>query len=702
VHWFTTTFSITANDRVLLVSSPSFDLTQKNIFSTLMSGGELHLLAGREHDPDKIARRISEQSITLVNCTPSAFYPVVERDEIVRSGMLSSLRVLFLGGESISIQRLRPWLENDACDCEIVNTYGPTECTDISASYRMNRQNLNAYSFVPIGRPIFNVQLVVVDDKSCVCPPGVAGELCVAGVGVGAGYINDHELTATKFLSNPFPELVGDRIYRTGDRVRILSDGNIEYLERMDHQVKLRGFRIELGEIEAALVQHPTVREAVVVADEDPSGDKRLVAYFVSSLEPVPTASEIRGFLQQKLPDFMIPSTFIPVASIPLTPSGKVNRRALPAPDHARPEWEKSFVAPRDSLELQLTKVWEKVLEAKPIGVRDNFFSIGGHSLLAIRLIAQIKKKVGKDLPLSALFQAPTVEELANLLRQKRDSECWSSLLALQPNGSKLPFFCVQGTADLARHMGPDQPVYALQPPALDGRESSCKVEELAIDFIKEIRALQPHGPYFLGGFSFGGKVAFEMAHQLRNQGQDVRLLALLDPGVTGNGRMSSPISSILRSSFRTITRFCAGFHRHLHRLALLRPRQKLTYLWRGVRWRVEAKIQKIETAIKKIVCSFYLAIGRRLPPGLRVFYFVQVSRRALQEYVPQVYPGRVIVFPTEEMTKDARSQWERLAGGGVEFHVVPGSHSNVLTETNVRLWAKKLRTCLDAAQAGE
>ena len=702
LHWFTTEFSITAQDRVLLVTSPSFDLTQKNIFSTLITGGELHILPGKQYDPETITQLIAERNITLMNCTPSAFYPLVEQRENAKLATLNSLRNVFLGGEPISIPRLRPWLESDRCKCTIVNTYGPTECTDICASYTLTRENIDSHSFVPIGRPIDNVQLVVLDDHLRPCAPGVAGELYIAGCGLGAGYVNDPALTASKFIPNPFPELSGNKIYRTGDRVRLLSDGNLEFLERIDQQIKLRGFRVDLGEIETVLAQHPTVQESVVVARDEAFGDRRLVAYIVSAQHQESPTHELRAFLQQKLPDYMIPADFIALKEIPLTAHGKLDRRALPGPEQKTRKLGNSRVAPRDDLELQLTKIWEKHLAVNPIGVQDNFFHLGGNSLMAVSLIDQIEKTLNRHLSLAVFFQAPTIEELANVIRQNRISESSSALMPIQRNSGKRPFFCVQGSADLARNLGTDQPFYVLRPAALEGQYMSSKVEDIAAEFVREIREIQRDGPYLLGGFSFGGKVAFEMAQQLNQQGQEVRLLALFDPSLTANRETSSALGSIPPISRETELRLRDALRSHWHKLADLSLNRKALYLWNGVKWRIEGHLSNIITLYKKIECHLYLITGHRLPPRLRIFYFVRVSGHALQRYIPKIYPGRVIVFPTEAMASDARSEWEKLSGGGVELHVVPGNHSNVLKEPSVRIWAEHLRNYLDNAQVTE
>jgi acyl carrier protein len=403
---------------------------------------------------------------------------------------------------------------------------------------------------------------------------GVQGELHIGGVGLAQGYLNRPELTAEKFIPNPFSSEPGARLYKTGDLARYLPDGNIEFIGRIDHQLKIRGFRIELEEIEAALSQHPNVRQSVVIAREDVPGDKRLVAYIITCQKQAPTLSELRRFLKQKLPEYMVPSAFVMIETLPLNTNGKVDRRALPAPQQERPALERPFVAPQDTLELQLTKIWEQVLSIQPIGVKDNFFELGGNSLLAVRLFAQIEQIFSKKLPLATFFQAPTVEQLACILRDEEWSAPWQSLVAIQPKGSKPPFFCMhprQGNVfcyyKMVHYLGEDQPFYGLQARGLDGKQTPyTRIEDMAADYIEEIQTIQPFGAYFLGGYSFGGLVAYEMARQLHAQGQKVAMLTLFDTYNTpGEWFKSLP--------------FHARVSRHLSKLLRLELKDKLTYV---------------------------------------------------------------------------------------------------------------------------
>jgi thioesterase domain-containing protein/acyl carrier protein len=359
-------------------------------------------------------------------------------------------------------------------------------------------------------------------------------------VGLAHGYLGRPELTAERFVPDPFgPE--GSRLYRTGDKVRWLPHGELEYLGRLDFQVKVRGFRIELGEVESALLRHPDVHEAVVLAREDVPGDKRLVAYVVAREGRSLEASTLRGFAQRQLPEYMVPAAIVPLESLPLSPNGKLDRRALPAPQRAASGT--TYVAPRDSLELELARIFEDVLGVHPVGIHSSFFELGGHSLLAVRLMALLRERTGRSLPLSALFQAPTVEQLA--AQARRQQVPWSPLVPIQPSGSRTPFFCVHPVggnvlayAELARQLGPDQPFYGLQAQGLEGTEPPLQsIREMAAFYVEAIRTAQPQGPYRLGGWSLGAVIAFEMARLLQERGESVELLALIEPSPTSYAR---------------------------------------------------------------------------------------------------------------------------------------------------------------------
>ncbi|MFD2168454.1 amino acid adenylation domain-containing protein [Tumebacillus lipolyticus] len=405
VHWYKTEFEIGREDRVLLIAPSSFDLSQKNLFAPLIGGGRLVLFTPGLYDYDKMADTIERERVTLVNCAPSAFYPLLDLD----LEKLRSLRQVHLGGETINLAKMKRWMKSASCSAELINTYGPTECTDIVSFYRVQPKDVEEAVSVPIGKPVYNAKLYVLDQGLNVLPQGAIGELCIGGIGLARGYYAAEDLTAAKFVQTP--HLPEQMVYKTGDLVRYLPDGNIDYLGRIDHQVKIRGIRIEVGEIQAVLLEHDQVAEALVMAQEDDAGNKRLVAYVTG--EAGLDQLELRSHVKKKLPEFMVPSAFVVLEKFPLTPNGKVDRKALPVPEGALDRTAVPYVAPTTLTEEKLVAVWEEILQVDRVGIHDNFFDLGGHSLLATQVISRVRNQFEVTLPVTQVFEVPTVAELA-------------------------------------------------------------------------------------------------------------------------------------------------------------------------------------------------------------------------------------------------------------------------------------------------
>jgi amino acid adenylation domain-containing protein len=413
VQWFVREFEISAQDRALVVSALGFDLTQKNLFAPLLRGGSVHLCPTGAYDVSLQRELIERHGITLLNCTPSAFYPLIETPVEASRRELGSLRHVILGGEPISISRLRPWLNSAACHAEVANTYGPTECSDICGFHRLNRRTLDDYPFVPLGRPIDQVQLAIVDEELRPCPPGTSGELIVGGIGVGAGYVNDPELTARKFVSNHLPGLSGPVVYRTGDQARELPDGVIEFLGRLDHQVKIRGYRIELHEIEAVLGAAPDVLEAIVVVRPSPlpGGEPRLAAYLTTRSGRPPDLAALKARALEFLPAYMVPAALEWLPALPLSPNGKVDRRALS--ERSAPAGAAAPTTTGDEVEVRIREIWRDVLGGVEAGRDDNFFDLGGSSIHVARVHVALQQLLGREIPITDLFAHPTLRTLA-------------------------------------------------------------------------------------------------------------------------------------------------------------------------------------------------------------------------------------------------------------------------------------------------
>ncbi len=415
-------FGIEAGSRVLQFASLSFDASVAEIFDVLVRGATL-CQASRDTlaSVTDLVRLMREQAITAVTLPPSLLALLPADD-------LPALRTVISAGESCPVEIAIRW----SAGRRFINAYGPTEAT-VGPCWYLVEDADQLGTTVPIGRPIANVQLYVLDEQLQPVPVGVPGELYIGGVCLARGYLNQPELTAERFISHPFSTEPGARLYKTGDLTRYRPDGNLDFLGRTDNQVKIRGFRIELGEIEAALTQHPAVREAAVLAREDEPGQKRLVAYVVSTRDPAPSVSELKGFLKEKLPDYMVPSAFVAMEALPRLPSNKVDRRALPAPDQTRPELESAYAAPRTPIEEILAGIWAQVLGVRQVGIHDNFLDLGGHSLLATQLISRVREAFQVELPLRSLFETPTVAGLAVQVEAARQAASGMAAPPIRP-----------------------------------------------------------------------------------------------------------------------------------------------------------------------------------------------------------------------------------------------------------------------------
>ncbi|MGH9363230.1 MAG: thioesterase domain-containing protein, partial [Thermoanaerobaculia bacterium] len=476
---------------------------------------------------------------TVLQTVPSMLQAMVERLEATpRRPGLTSLVWHLSTGEALPPEACRRWLRLYP-RTPLVNAYGPTECSDDVTQHVVAAAPDPDVRHLPIGRALDNVRVYVLDPALQPLPVGIPGQLHVGGLGLGRGYQGDARRTAESFLPDPFSPRPGERLYRTGDLVRHLPDGTLEFLGRIGQQVKIRGFRIELGEIETVLGAHPSVRETAVLTREDVPGERRLVAYVVPSGGADLDAEELRAFLAQRLPEYMLPATFVRLDALPLTPNGKVDRKALPAPPAGHSATHGlELVLPRDELESGLVEIWEEVLATRPIGVKDNFFALGGHSLLAVRLMGMVQQRFGQELPLALLVEGGTIEHLAVALRRSpAEPRAWSPLVALQPEGDGPAFFCIHPIggqvlcyADLARYLGADQRFYGFQAPRPDEvGEAAPSIEEMATGYLQAVREVQPEGPYLLGGWSMGGILAFEMARQLRARDEEAALVAIID-----------------------------------------------------------------------------------------------------------------------------------------------------------------------------
>jgi len=666
--WMQDTYRLGESDRVLQKTPYSFDVSVWEFFWPLMTGACLVVAEpGRHKDPSYLVDIIARENITAIHFVPSLFHVFLEAPDVERC---TSLRHVFCSGEVLSPALQESfWRRSKA---RLHNLYGPTEAAVDVTAWTCNP----AYprSIVPIGKPIWNTRIYILDSHLQPVPPGMPGQLHIGGVGLARGYLNRPELTAQKFIPDPFSPQRGARLYKTGDLARFLSDGNIEYLGRIDGQVKIRGIRIEPGEIEAALRSHPGIHQAAVVGrDEGPTG-KRLVAYVVPRGQPV-GIPELRELVQARLPEHMVPAAFVVLRALPLTASGKLDRNALPAPSAKDRKLRNGRVPPRSLVDLTLCQIWEDVLGLQSIGIDDNFHDLGGDSISAALTFVKIHQFFGKNLPVATLLHAATVRAIAEVLR----SECRGSapsLVALQAGGSRTPLFLVSGIGGnvvgfsaLASHLGPDQPTYALQPPGIDGLAPYLtRIEDMASYYICEIKSRQPAGPYHLAGYSFGGTVVFEMAQQLRAQGDLVGLTALLD---AQEWRYEKRMSGITYQA--VLKQICFGPDR-----------------WACLR-------KAMRTHCASLICHGYSCLGRPVPQSLLTLQ--AVNRFAAERYVPRRYPGRLTLLrasSSSEPVADPLLGWGDLAGDGIDVRDIPGGHYEIATEPHVAVLAKELKWYLD------
>jgi len=655
IHWAKSVYTGEELSGVLAATSLSFDLSVFEIFVTLSAGGGIILAESALHLPHLPAR----ERITLINTVPSAI------NELLKMGAIpQSVRTVNLAGEALRSHLVEQLYELEHIE-RVYNLYGPSEDTTYSTYALLPRASDRNPT---IGRPIANTQLYVLDGCMQPVPIGVAGELYIGGEGLAREYLSRPELTAEKFVDNPFTAEVQGRLYKTGDLVRYMLNGELEYLGRLDDQVKVRGFRIELGEIEAQLVKQPEVHNAIVLVREDMPGDKRLVAY-VNTADQSVTGESLKAAMQKKLPNFMVPSAIVVLETFPLTPNGKVNRKELPVPRQERVK-EAQYVAPRDSIETEIVQIWEELFEIEPIGVQDDFFDLGGHSLLAVRLILMIEKKIGQSLPLALLFQSGTIEQLADVLRSKVDLLPTSHLVRIQ-GGTQLPLFLVHPIGgnvlcygELARVLGDDQPVYGLQASGLlEGTTPLYSIEAMAKQYIEEIRNVQPQGPYRLGGWSMGGVIAYEMVQQLIQQGEQVQQLALIDSHLPKQG--NAPL---------TREELVASF---VQDLVAMTGQQ------------VPASL----IALQEEVCNTDLLSADLIDEHIGRFVDVfSANAIAITQYKPKplkdVCP---ILFHAKQGDLEGGKGWFELTDE-LQVHTLPANHYSIVKRPNVDYIAKKMK----------
>nr|VFJ71635.1 MAG: amino acid adenylation domain-containing protein [Candidatus Kentron sp. FW] len=718
--WMQDTYRLTSNDAMLQKIPFSFDVATSEILWPILNGARVVFPKPEGHkDISYLISLIKKQKITILNFVPPMLKIFLEDKDVKTS---TSIRQVNCGGESLPSELQNQFF--DSLDAELHNQYGPTEAA-ITTSFWQCRKD-SKFQLAPIGVPISNTQLYILDKFLSPVPIGVFGELHIGGMNLARGYHKRPDLTAERFIPNPFSKDPESRLYKTGDLGRWLIDGNIEFLGRVDHQVKVRGFRIELGEIEATLTEHPGIKNAAVLAREEQLGSKQLVAYLVPTTEQGSSVHELRGFLNRKLPDYMIPATFVFLEKLPLNPNGKVDRKALPAPDfHVTREHE--FVTPRNETEKAISEIWKEVLGIEKVSIYDNFFEIGGNSLLTVRLVAKIGQQLEKTLPVSKIFEYPTIEKLSRILDKKNEEFSFTPLVKFKTKGKSNPLFFIHyGNGEVFHFMdlvheleNTEIPLYGLRSYGLEPNTTPFdSIEIIAEKYIEAIRTVQPEGPYRIVGHCFGGAVAYEMVQQLKQEGEKIEFLAVINSPAPPQ---PSPKGDV--ELFITLFWGIGGvFQKDI--LHFFCKRQSID-VGKGY----FALTENIQSLTKKERLEIFLKSGQ--DAGIpfedadiaylnRSYNVINNHTLAASKYIPKPYEDRFIVFSAEQNNVLLRQKdeqptlmcfrrspgyekksplsenpdslyWEKYCNNLI-IHKTPGSHFSMLRKPHVKSLGDKIK----------
>ena len=684
---------VTSQDILLAVTTISFDISELEIFLPLFAGAKLVIASeNTAMNVELLKNKIDESDATLFQATPVTFKMLVLEGWKGKQDLK-----LICGGEAFSKELARELLPR--CK-EVWNAYGPTETTIWSVVKKLNPEDCAGEGYVPIGRPVDNTKLFVLNKKLVPVPVGIAGELCIGGEGISTGYYNLTKMTEEQFIPDPFSRDPESRIYKTGDLVHYFQDGTLMYLNRLDSQVKIRGFRIELGEIESVLSQFEGIRENAVIARADESGETILVAYYVTDKISGLNETELRQYLKEKLPDYMLPSAIVRMEKLPLTANNKIDRKALPEPTEFSSSASKEYVEPKTFTEKKLVAIWSSILKIKKIGILDDFFEIGGHSMIAVTLIIMIEKEFGIRLPLMTLFEQSTVQKLSKVIENGTEPDKWRSLVPLRPDGSKKPLFLIHGMGlnvllytTIISYLDPEQPVFGLQAKGLNGIEKPLEsIEEIASYYISEIMTIDNEGPYQLAGYSLGGNIAYEMGRQLTEMGKKVSFLGLLDTTAEDSinqlpffKRIQSGMKILLNYFFWNISYFFKNQNESMSSVIKRR--------WRGL-------VKKVRGVDYKINEEDWASKGgqNELPKYLHKVH--RANLQASKRYVIKPYNGSVHLFKATRQTfyipDPVNYGWDKYALRGVIIHEIPGEHSRIFAPPNDKLFSSILQKSLD------
>ncbi|WP_183559193.1 non-ribosomal peptide synthetase [Mucilaginibacter sp. SP1R1] len=677
---------ISKTDKLLAVTTISFDIAGLDLYLPLISGAQLLLAdSATAKDGRALVELVKAESVTILQATPYTWRMMLV------SGWDEKMPLkVFCGGEAFPKDLAAQLLPKCA---EIWNMYGPTETTIYSTVKQITHED-----DITIGRPVNNTQVYIVDEALKNHTDGTIGEIYIGGDGVAVGYLNRLELSAERFVEDIFSGIPGSKMYRTGDLGKIREDGEIVCLGRIDHQVKVRGYRIELEEIEQNLLKEDNIKQAVVIAREDTPGNPRLVAYVIvndqkSGIDLKTQNDAWQQGLLAVLPEYMVPDDFVIMDIIPITPNGKIDRKALPKPDYSNIQRTGEFVAPGTSNEKLIASIWQELMGLENISITDNFFELGGRSLVAVQIMARIEKETGKRLPLATLFEYSTVEKLAARLEIDPASITWESLVPIKPSGSKMPLYIVHGAGlnvllfnALAMNMDAEQPVYGLQAKGLNGIDEPLDVmEEIAANYIAEIVAKNPDGPYALAGYSLGGIIAYEMAKQLMAAGKEVKMLAMFDTYAEQSTVNDPALKRALKNTVFTLKQIG-------HSFVLLKEDPKRT---------IEYKSLIIKRKVIKLFWKLFPGKDEK-KEGFFAYdnEIDEASEKALRNYFLTPLPIAIELFRAKKRTFYMIDfdflGWRPFALKGVHVHEIPGEHNTIFAPPNDKEFAVVLQTCLD------
>lgn len=697
---------VCAQDRIAALSSGTSNAVT-NIFVTLLNGAAIVLLNVKEMGVNRLARCLLEERISVCQIASPLFRKLCET--LTGEERFPDLRLLRLRSEAVYKADIDLYKRYFPPTCLLANGLSSSETGPLT-EYVFNRESEIAGNEVPLGYALEGAEVLLLDDDGKQVGDNEVGQIVVRSRYLSEGYWRRPDLTEAKFKPNPNGGQ--DRLYLTGDLGLMRTDGCLLYKGRKDFRVKIRGYGVEVAEVEKRLLKHPDVREAIVVAKQNPLGESYLVAYFTVQSHSAPTVSELRCFLLEKLADYMVPSAFVMLDAMPLTPYGKFDRSVLPVPDGSRPRLDVAYAPPRTSAEERLVEIWQKILDVRPVGIHDNFFDVGGHSLAGASLISRVNRTFGLDLSIRVLFEAPTVARLTsvveveqrNLSELKRKAvkeKSPSYLVELQSDRGKTRVFFFPGGgggepeffvyAKLARHVGTAYCFYGLRARGADGKSDPHRgVEEMAADYVEAIRTVQPHGPYFLVGECFGGVAAHEAARQLQAEGEKIALLALMD-----TQRPTKRIYLDYRVR-RLYNHYIQAIPFHWKKWLALEYREKIPYLFEKVTRARSHSLQLMESKRGRAQAVLEVNTDKGIVDHLdriRDRY-----RRVLRWHNPKLYDGQVHVLVNEEYyTRDRTLGWGKLALKGLEIHKLPGNHHTYIRE-HVKDTARELRLCLDTA----